>query len=48
MFGNAITGSKDLAAINFTGSVPTFQYLWKRVAENLDHYTTFPRLVGGL
>uniref|UniRef100_A0A915EGD6 Aldehyde dehydrogenase domain-containing protein n=1 Tax=Ditylenchus dipsaci TaxID=166011 RepID=A0A915EGD6_9BILA len=34
------------AAINFTGSVPTFKYLWNRVANNLDRYSTFPRLVG--
>ncbi|KAK6047066.1 putative 1-pyrroline-5-carboxylate dehydrogenase [Cooperia oncophora] len=34
-------------AVNFTGSVPTFQEIWRKVAENLDKYITFPRLVGG-
>uniref|UniRef100_A0A914ZVL4 Multifunctional fusion protein n=1 Tax=Parascaris univalens TaxID=6257 RepID=A0A914ZVL4_PARUN len=46
MFGDTITASAHLAAINFTGSVPTFKYLWKKVAENLDKYVSFPKLVG--
>ncbi|TKR81767.1 hypothetical protein L596_015590 [Steinernema carpocapsae] len=46
VFGDAVTGSKHLAAINFTGSVPTFKFLWKKVAENLDNYVSFPKLVG--
>ena len=45
-FGNTICDSPHLAAINFTGSVPTFKYLWQRVAQNLDRYATFPRLIG--
>jgi 1-pyrroline-5-carboxylate dehydrogenase len=36
----------DLAGIHFTGSTPTFQYLWRQVAENLDRYRSYPRLVG--
>lgn len=46
VFGEAITSSPDLAAINFTGSVPTFKWLWKTVGQNLDIYKTFPRLSG--
>lgn len=46
VFGKAITAHKELAAINFTGSVPTFQWLWKAVGDNLSNYTGFPRLVG--
>ncbi|VDN04882.1 unnamed protein product [Thelazia callipaeda] len=46
VFGDAITSSPFLSAINFTGSVPTFKYLWKKVAENLDTYISFPRLIG--
>uniref|UniRef100_A0A914HXM0 Multifunctional fusion protein n=1 Tax=Globodera rostochiensis TaxID=31243 RepID=A0A914HXM0_GLORO len=45
-FGDAVTDSKHLAGINFTGSVPTFQHLWKRVSDNLTTYDTFPRLIG--
>ncbi|KAI6242930.1 Multifunctional fusion protein [Aphelenchoides fujianensis] len=46
VFGDAVTESPHLAAINFTGSVPTFKYLWRRVNDNLERYTTYPRLVG--
>ncbi len=38
--------SEHLAGIHFTGSTGTFKKLWKSVADNLDHYRTFPRLVG--
>lgn len=46
VFGESITQSPDLAAINFTGSVPTFKWLWQAVGKNLDIYKTFPRLSG--
>lgn len=46
VFGNTIVNSPHLAAVNFTGSVPTFKWLWKNVAQNLDIYRTFPRLSG--
>ncbi|XP_078614948.1 delta-1-pyrroline-5-carboxylate dehydrogenase, mitochondrial-like isoform X1 [Branchiostoma floridae x Branchiostoma japonicum] len=45
-FGDAITSSPHLAGINFTGSVQTFQHLWRQVGQNLGLYKTFPRLVG--
>ena len=38
--------SPDLAGIHFTGSTPTFQYLWQQVGANLAKYRTYPRLVG--
>ena len=46
VFGEAITKSPDLAGINFTGSVPTFRWLWKNVGQNLEIFKTFPRLSG--
>jgi len=46
VFGDTVTSSPHLAAINFTGSVPTFRRLWKQVSDNLDRYAGFPRLVG--
>ncbi|CAH1772683.1 unnamed protein product [Owenia fusiformis] len=46
VFGDAITASPDLAGINFTGSVRTFRHLWKQVANNLENYRSFPRLIG--
>ncbi|XGW11551.1 hypothetical protein V3C99_012772 [Haemonchus contortus] len=45
-FGEMITTSKHLSAINFTGSVPTFKTIWRNVAKNLDTYVTFPKLIG--
>jgi 1-pyrroline-5-carboxylate dehydrogenase len=36
----------DLAGIHFTGSTATFRLLWHTVAENLDRYRSYPRLVG--
>lgn len=47
VFGDTVTSSPHLAGINFTGSVPTFRGLWKQVGQNLEKYSTFPRLVGG-
>ena len=38
VFGQAVTESPDLAAINFTGSVGTFKWLWRNVGQNLDVY----------
>lgn len=46
VFGDTITQSPYLAGINFTGSVPTFNRLWKQVGNNIDKYKNFPRMVG--
>ncbi|KAL9902261.1 delta-1-pyrroline-5-carboxylate dehydrogenase, mitochondrial [Glossina fuscipes] len=46
VFGDTITASPHLAGINFTGSVPTFNRLWKQVGNNIDSYVNFPRLIG--
>lgn len=35
-----------LGGIHFTGSAPTFQYLWSRVGAELGRYHGYPRLVG--
>lgn len=45
-FGDTITSHPNLAAINFTGSVPTFQRLWKQVGANVERYLNFPKVVG--
>jgi len=44
--GAAALASSDLAGIHFTGSTAVFQTLWQGVAQNLDHYQSYPRLVG--
>ncbi len=41
-----LLASPHLAGIHFTGSTATFQLLWKQVADNLENYRTYPRLVG--
>ncbi|KAF6213800.1 hypothetical protein GE061_011522 [Apolygus lucorum] len=45
-FGDTITHSRDLAGINFTGSVPTFNRLWTQVGKNVDNYKNYPRMIG--
>ena len=46
----AVTGvllsDPRLAGIHFTGSTPVFHQLWKGVADRLDQYRAYPRLVG--
>ncbi|MFQ5746954.1 MAG: L-glutamate gamma-semialdehyde dehydrogenase [Gemmatimonadota bacterium] len=41
-----LLASPDLAGIHFTGSTQTFQLLWRTVAENLEGYRSYPRIVG--
>ncbi len=36
----------DLAGIHFTGSTPTFQFLWSTVGQNISKYRAYPRVVG--
>ncbi len=37
---------RELSGIHFTGSNSTFNYLWKQVAENIENYRSYPRIVG--
>ncbi|KAG5682260.1 hypothetical protein PVAND_011624 [Polypedilum vanderplanki] len=46
IFGDTITKSKYLGGINFTGSVPTFNRLWRQVGENIENYINYPKLIG--
>ncbi|CND91050.1 delta-1-pyrroline-5-carboxylate dehydrogenase [Mycobacterium tuberculosis] len=36
----------DLAGLHFTGSVATFQALWRTIGENISGYKGYPRIVG--
>ncbi|CAH2253965.1 delta-1-pyrroline-5-carboxylate dehydrogenase, mitochondrial [Pararge aegeria] len=45
-FGRTITTSPFLAGVNFTGSVPTFNWLWNEAGKNLNRYRNYPRLIG--
>jgi 1-pyrroline-5-carboxylate dehydrogenase len=44
--GNVVFGHRDLAGLHFTGSTPTFQYMWKTIGENIENYRSYPRIVG--
>lgn len=44
--GDPAIKSKHLAGLHFTGSTGTFQHLWKSIAENIETYNTYPRIVG--
>jgi 1-pyrroline-5-carboxylate dehydrogenase len=44
--GDPVFGSASLAGLNFTGSTATFQFMWRQMAERLDHYGSYPRIVG--
>jgi len=46
LIGGEVLKNKDLAGIHFTGSNDTFNQLWKGVANNLENYKSYPRLVG--
>ena len=42
----AIFAHPEFAGIHFTGSTTVFKNIWKTIAENLDNYRNFPRIVG--
>ncbi|NVB39030.1 L-glutamate gamma-semialdehyde dehydrogenase [Pseudenhygromyxa sp. WMMC2535] len=44
--GAQIMADPRLAGLHFTGSTATFKLLWKQVADNLDRYRAYPRVVG--
>ena len=46
LISNIVLQHKELAGIHFTGSNDTFNSLWKGVANNLQLYKNYPKLVG--
>jgi 1-pyrroline-5-carboxylate dehydrogenase len=46
LVGRVTLAHPMLAGIHFTGSNATFNGLWRRVAENLTSYRSYPRIVG--
>ncbi len=46
MVGRIVMDHPDLGGIHFTGSTAVFQGMWKSVANNMDKYRQYPRLVG--
>ena len=45
-FGNTVLNHRQMAGFHFTGSTAVFNGIWKQVGENIDNYTSYPRLVG--
>jgi len=44
--GDVIFRHPDFAGIHFTGSTAVFQHIWKTIGENIQHYRSYPRIVG--
>ncbi len=44
--GDPVLASEHLAGLHFTGSTATFNHLWRTIGSNVDHYKTYPRIVG--
>ena len=44
--GDLVTDSPYLAGIHFTGSTQVFNHIWKRTANNIHLYKSYPRIVG--
>src|SRR5438105_10227523 len=44
--GDAALANRHLSGIHFTGSTPVFNSMWRRVAENMERFRNYPRIVG--
>jgi 1-pyrroline-5-carboxylate dehydrogenase len=44
--GDVIFKHPEFAGIHFTGSTDVFRQLWKNIAGNIEHYKSYPRIVG--
>src|SRR5271154_5858514 len=44
--GDIALASSQLAGIHFTGSTPVFNGMWKTVANDMERYRNYPRIVG--
>ncbi|MFO7978458.1 MAG: L-glutamate gamma-semialdehyde dehydrogenase [Bacteroidales bacterium] len=46
VIGDIALAHKELGGVHFTGSNFTFNHIWKTVAQNLENYRSYPRVVG--
>ena len=44
--GKEVFGHKNFGGVHFTGSTATFKTMWKEIVKNIDHYISYPRIVG--
>ena len=46
MITDVILNSSDFSGVHFTGSTPVFNSFWETIGKNMNHYKTYPRIVG--
>jgi 1-pyrroline-5-carboxylate dehydrogenase len=46
MISNIVTAHPEFAGLHFTGSTTTFKGLWKQITDHLEHYRSYPKIVG--
>jgi 1-pyrroline-5-carboxylate dehydrogenase len=46
LIGKTVLEHRDFSGIHFTGSTGTFNGIWKSIAENMQNYRSYPRIVG--
>ena len=46
LIGNVAFADANLAGVHFTGGTRTFNGFWKAIGQNIDHYRTYPKIVG--
>ncbi len=46
LIGKTVLKHRDFSGIHFTGSTGTFNGIWKSIAENMQIYRSYPRIVG--
>ena len=44
--GDVVFSHREFAGIHFTGSTSVFRQLWKNIANNIENYRSYPRIVG--
>ncbi len=44
--GEIVLNHKSLAGVHFTGSNNTFNNIWKTIAQNVENFRSYPRIVG--
>ncbi len=46
VLGGICFSHPDFAGVHFTGSTGVFNTMWKTIGENMNHYKSYPRVVG--
>ncbi|MTB50073.1 L-glutamate gamma-semialdehyde dehydrogenase [Lewinella sp. W8] len=44
--GDIVFKHREFAGLHFTGSTGVFRHLWKEIGQNIEHYRSYPRVVG--